>query len=208
MLNMNYTLHKLPEGFVITSDEIIKEGDEVIHIGNPSFTFNESMRKFLCEDCKKIIAQQDQIDFSALSEEDQKKIGLNNYDFSKMFYDILKATYPEFDEWVEAKEYKKAQELLSDRRFTLEDMLGLLEVCKESAVIGTTVFIERKAKEYIESLSQKSWNIEIELDWYMPQSNGKISDGKITHEKALDPKYNTLAIPKLTNNKIKILKIL
>lgn len=32
------------------------------------------------------------------------------YDFAEMFYGILKATYPDFDEWVEAKEYNKAKE--------------------------------------------------------------------------------------------------
>lgn len=37
-------------------------------------------------------------------------------------------------------------------KYTEEDLIGLLQVCKESAIIGTTVFIERKAKEYIQSL--------------------------------------------------------
>lgn len=32
------------------------------------------------------------------------------YDFAEMFYNLLKATYPDFDEWVEAKEYKKAKD--------------------------------------------------------------------------------------------------
>jgi hypothetical protein len=31
------------------------------------------------------------------------------YDFAKMFYNICKATYPEFDEWIEAKEYNKSK---------------------------------------------------------------------------------------------------
>jgi hypothetical protein len=83
---MNYTLHKLPEGFIVTSDEEIKEGcsscyDTLRHhitskcieiivkdihrndylvfegnTGNPRDTY------------KKIIAQQDQIDFSLVKD--------------------------------------------------------------------------------------------------------------------------------------------
>jgi hypothetical protein len=33
------------------------------------------------------------------------------YDFAEMFYNICKATYPNFDEWIEAKEYNKAKAL-------------------------------------------------------------------------------------------------
>ena len=39
--------------------------------------------------------------------------------------------------------------------------------------------------------------VEIEKEMYMPQRNGKISDGKITHEISLDPSQNTLAYYKI-----------
>ena len=45
-----------PQHLYIISDDEIKEGDWVIHIGNPYFQFKESMRNLLCDDCKKIIA--------------------------------------------------------------------------------------------------------------------------------------------------------
>ena len=45
-----------PQHLYILSDDEIKEGDWVIHIGNPYFQFKESMRNLLCDDCKKIIA--------------------------------------------------------------------------------------------------------------------------------------------------------
>ena len=50
--------------------------------------------------------------------------------------------------------------------------------------------------------------VEIRKKMYMPQSNGKISDGKITHEISLDPSQNTLPyykiiIPKEEPKKIK-----
>ena len=41
------------------------------------------------------------------------------YDFAEMFYNILKATYPRFDEWVEAIEYNKAREKY---KYTEEDI--------------------------------------------------------------------------------------
>ena len=39
--------------------------------------------------------------------------------------------------------------------------------------------------------------VEIRKEMYMPQSNGKISDGKITHELSLDPSQNTLPYYKI-----------
>ena len=69
---MKTTLHKLPSGFIITSDEQIKEGDYMFFDGIIlKLEKNESPKNRL-----KVIAQQDQIDFSSLLEEEQKKIGL------------------------------------------------------------------------------------------------------------------------------------
>ena len=39
--------------------------------------------------------------------------------------------------------------------------------------------------------------VAVEREMYMPQSNGKISDGKITHEISLDPSQNTLPYYKI-----------
>jgi len=167
-----YTLHKLPEGFIVTSNEDIKEGDEVIHIGNPSFTFNESMRNFLCKDCKKVIAQQDQIDFSDdISEEKLKEIGW--FDLEKLSYEEYPQTKHDnmYDEGLRIgfeTGFQKAQQLLSDKKFTLEDMRKMMET---GIVYGRQfewdVLNGNKRKEehnqlfdkLIQSLSQKSWNI-------------------------------------------------
>ena len=43
--------------------------------------------------------------------------------------------------------------------------------------------------------------VEIRKEMYMPQSNGKISDGKITHEISLDPSQNTLPYYKIITPK-------
>jgi GTPase Era involved in 16S rRNA processing len=77
---MELTLHKLTEGFFICSDEQIKENDKFIiecTIGTNFFTIltaNKIDAKNTIKDHFKLIAQQDQIDFSALSEEEQQEI--------------------------------------------------------------------------------------------------------------------------------------
>jgi hypothetical protein len=196
-----YTLHKLPKGFIITSDEKIKVGDLIIHSLGTWVVENEQGLEAIhdAEHIKKVIAQQDQIDFSALTGEEQKKIGLNQYDFAKMFYDILKATYPEFDEWVEAKEYKKAQELLSDRRFTLEDIRQMFLLGKQHGLAvaghirnGTYIpSTKENIEECIQSLSQpKSWKVELEMEDVFNYFGEKFQR------------------PLIRNNKIKILKLL
>ena len=40
-------------------------------------------------------------------------------------------------------------------------------------------------------------NVEVKKEMYMPQSNGKISDGKITHELSLNSSHNTLPFYKI-----------
>jgi hypothetical protein len=71
------TLHKLPEGFIVTSDEKPEIGELYIDDTNlvrrsvmGSGTYWDNRNSY-----RKIIAQQDQIDFSALTEKEQKKIG-------------------------------------------------------------------------------------------------------------------------------------
>jgi hypothetical protein len=187
-----FELHKLPEGYIVTSDEQIKEGDTFKH---PDNTLERASRNLDGRGLSKVIAQQDQIDFSSLSEEQQREIGLNQYDFAQMFYEILKKTYPYFDEWIEAKEYKKAQSLLSDRRFTLEElewafMRGAL--INQRSHSGEILSFTTERNKDIQSLSQKSWKIEVEMELNLNGRNGL--------ERAS-------FIPKLTNGKIKILKL-
>jgi hypothetical protein len=50
------------------------------------------------------------------------------YDFAEMFYNICKATYPNFDEWIEAKEYNKAKEKY---KYTEEEYNKLLSFIKK-----------------------------------------------------------------------------
>lgn len=167
---MKLTLHKLPEGFIITSDEEANEKNlskGEVYLNLEDYT----LRKALTGNCwaikgkRKIIAQQDQIDFSALKEEEQKEIGW--FDVEKYWLEDTKTISfgntnknDHLNNYL--KGFQKAQELLSDRRFTLEDMgKACLKSILYSARFGESSV--DKVDEIIQSLSQpKSWEIEIE----------------------------------------------
>jgi hypothetical protein len=169
---MKYKLHKLKNDFVITSDEtLIKKGEPYYN------TVNHQIFKLdgvVFNHCKKVIAQQNQIDLSNLSEEKQKKIGWvnieklanNQYPISKRTYkpEENKETYDYADSLIQINRhnfilgFQKAQELLSDRRFTLEDLKLAFEggrLDKGNNWYGGDV------NQYIQVISQpKSWDIE------------------------------------------------
>jgi len=225
---MQLTLHKLPEGFIVTSDEKIKIGNKVypktqnIHSGNTISTclsfgqncWSEHIITELTDEkgyhpshLRKVLTQQDQIDFSALKEEEQKEIGW--FDVEK----IQKEKFLEFRAMITETSEKnlfeigiregflKAQELLSDRRFTSDDMRKMMET---AIVYGRQfewdILNGNKRKEehnqlfdkVIQSLSQQSWKIEVEMEINLDGKNG-LDRAKL--------------IPKFTNGKIKILKI-
>jgi hypothetical protein len=195
---MEYTLHKTWDGLIITSDEIVEKGDK-------SLLITEELTLVLThfEDCeddyagKKVIAQQNQIDFSALSEEKQKRIGW--FDVEKLADDFYKKYDPfyNYDYYIEKEAWKlgfrKAQELLSDKVFTLEDMVSCFNAAREYRM--KNVFTYDEARDYIQSLSQKSWKVELEM-----------KEEVLYTEDGLD--YKGGLIPKLTKGKVKIIKIL
>jgi len=70
---MELTLHKIQEGFIITSDEGIKRNinNKIYCFGNSYgglWIDHETNLRCLCENCKLLIAQQDQIDFSLVED--------------------------------------------------------------------------------------------------------------------------------------------
>jgi hypothetical protein len=196
-----YTLHKLPQGFIATSDEDIRKEDRVLlkdkildvlsfnegvleeHLnkyGNSLSTcYNVKVGHFICfpESLKgkKIIAQQDQIDFSALTEEEQKEIGW--YDMDNIIVPLSKEivmdrngnpdkTLVSFGREI----FQKAQELLSDRDVSHNilnhlcdkmDSISQEQIDKDSFQLGRYRTF-KYVFDYIQSLSQKSWKIEIE----------------------------------------------
>ena len=202
-----YTLHKISEGFIITSDEIpIKDNIVINNLDNLIGKATRELNKGEVKDKEysKVIAQQEQIDFLALSEEEQKTI--RRFDIRKMCSDSYKKY--EIPKETSAIDYlngfqagfQKAKELLSDRIFTLEDM-------NQAVFIGarnhtTPGKAARKLNNYIQSLSKKSWSIKIEMEW--------VADGVEEHCEGgtLCGVVTEYEQPKLTNNKIKILKLL
>lgn len=172
---MELTLHKLSERFLITSSNNlitsneknkIEVNDPFLHITNADYSFhicidrpakqsvigNNGIDYFL-GNCKKVIAQQDQIDFSGLKEEEQKEIDW--FDVQKLAQYYAKSRVDVSTAWGSYVDgFRKAQELLSDRKFTLEDM-------KKCFFNGGYMKDENEWNHYIQSISKpKSWKID------------------------------------------------
>jgi hypothetical protein len=164
-----YTLHELPEGFIVTSNEEIEEGDKILY--NRLFYTGEAgednLDKFYFT---KVIAQQDQINFSALSEEEQKKIGWFNIEKLATQYENIE--YKDVDHYDPCgysgtdynlgfqQGFQEAQKLLSDKMFTLEDVIKAYQTgYNEGAELDK--YAPRNSSEFIKSLSRpKSWKVE------------------------------------------------
>jgi hypothetical protein len=209
-----YNLHKLPEGFIITSHEDIQEDDFVFaNDTNVIFRCNNHEANSAIPQFKnlyeKLIAQQDQIDFSALSEEEQKKIGWFDVDDMARRWCTMQTTRST-DYWksmvsVYIKGFQKAQELLaSDRRFTLDDMKAIFYVGVQLGINQELHTQQHKPLQdedkvfnrTVQSLSQKSWKIELDM---IERYNRLDFD---------DADLPTSIEPKFIDGKIKITKIL
>jgi hypothetical protein len=201
-----YTLYKLPEEFIITSDEQIAINDIVYSMDGIHEWFGKILKTEPLP--LKVIAQQDQIDFSALSEENQKEIGwfdkiindnfgglhdiINDRGISEFYMDVLK---------------NYTEQLLSDKMFTLNEVKGLLfqigTAMRYKGVNYASYYNYKNVKEevdkIIQSISQpKSWQVELEME-YMVGSN-KLTHGNSHITPSLKPNFN--------NGKVKILKVL
>lgn len=157
---MKAYLYKLKEGWVLCSDEDFKS-DDIVLVNNKYHT-NE-LRKFTTafggtkEGCKKVLTQSP--DLSSLSPDKQKEIGW--FDVEKLadnFYRNYQQPPYVMEKGAWRLGFQKAQELLSDRRFTLEDM--------ENAFYNGWIYrgegydFPRAKKEYLQQLSQpKSWEV-------------------------------------------------
>ncbi len=169
-----YTLHKLPQGFVVTSNESVKIGDtcasdkNIIDAGkihNQWTMFKPSTQEHLdmLKSCVKVIAQQDQIDFSTLSEEEQNKIGwFDTWNIAKKYVKTLGVLGSDIDtitsENLVVWGFKKAQELTSDRMFTESDIDKSISWATNKARQGDITITD--IDNFIKSLSQpKSWEV-------------------------------------------------
>lgn len=185
-----FTLHKLPQGFVVTSDEDIL--DEDLQFSERQSIFSKNNVPY--GDTKKVIAQQDQIDFSALSEEEQKRIGWFDVEKEAMSYldrnyslSYERTTWQKLHEKTYIAGFNKSQEFTSDRMFTEKQILEWYEAMRNGDWVEPSKYFSQ------------SWNIELEME--------KVD---ITIEKSdLFEDYESYNLkPKLTNGKFKILRIL
>lgn len=229
---MKYILHKLPEGFIIISDEPLKVLDYFYFNIDGLQDILQVESEFHLDRIKnhkensKVIAQQEQIDFSVLSEEEQKEIGW--FDIEKLFKQSLLNYKPEsvyksdilkdvinngisrnlgFRDGFE-KGFIKAQELLSDRMFTLEEARKIFD---EGVATGVNDWSRTPAfNEFIQSLSQKSWKIELETETIKGKYLGKKQIGTTPAGEPIkiNEGYEEIIQPKLTQGKVKILKLL
>jgi hypothetical protein len=184
---MKTYLHKLPEGFIITSGEktLSQNGDK--YLGHPDYnkvlTWNmKGMHEGKAVWISKVIAQEPNIIFSSLKPEEQKEIGwfdvakLANEQFdldtkqiphpTTLWYDSQNAHFNSF-----VKGFQKAQELLSDKVCTLKDLESIFLFGKQH---GLTVAgciknghdipnTKENMNEVIQALYQNSWEVEIEM---------------------------------------------
>jgi hypothetical protein len=200
-----YKLHKLPEGFIVTSEEEIKPGelmyDEEGDGGLPNIRMNSDSFTYNAPGYFKVIAQQDQINFYALSEEEQKEIGWFDDECKiQICNKILENKYSQMNPlntepfqvgFVEG--FQKALELTSDRTFTKEDLIRFIEWFDsyERSYLSYDIVEDFLSKP-------KSWDIEIEMGY-------KIGDTECNHGNShITPSLK----PKFTNGKIKITKII
>jgi hypothetical protein len=203
-----YTLHKLPEGFIVTSDEELENGDAFLSylieedeekewkvykvftalnvVSTPvtdtfsikTISSKETGRSgdntkhyiFELDTCFKVIAKQDQINFSALSEEEQKEIGW--FDIEKLATQYENIEYKDVDHYDPCgysgtdynlgfqQGFQEAQQLLSDKMFTLEDVIKAYQT-GYNAGAELDKYAPRNSSEFIKSLSRpKSWKVE------------------------------------------------
>jgi len=194
-----YKLINLPEQFIIVTDDIIKE-DELFLMGTELIYNSSLMTDEWCKSKQpKVIAEQSQIDFNGFEDivgyVDVEKLALlsNTKQISDEFNLLYNLGF--------IKGFAKAQELLSSKQFTLKDIEKAIhfgELYQKESMLklftkkGTTP--TEACKTFIQSLQpKKEWLVEIEMELNTDGKNG------------LD---RASFIPKLIDNKVRIIKII
>jgi hypothetical protein len=183
---MTHNIIKTKNYLLVVDDSKIK-GDDIVLVNNEYHT--NDIRKFTTalggksEWCKKIIAHLPLNNSPVLEGVPLlPSLEIVRYDFAEMFYNICKATYPNFDEWIEAKEYNKAKEKY---KYTEEDILNFHSFymnCNEKHVY-------RALKVYVQSLQQPKMPFGFECEIFEAKDL-----------KSVDGDWMKLGKPKTTTN--------
>lgn len=177
---MNYQLHKSKEGFIITSDELPKDQEGYwTYIG-----FNEPIIVTKCNvpngwfgklhdknNYKTVIAQEPNIIFSALKEEEQKTIGWFDAKPDMIPFPDSKEARDgkEIKTWMNGWEeghiegFRKAQKLLSNRNYLTDIEIQLLIDYGFNQNTKNGYIDLKEQQQLIQSIHQKSWNVELKI---------------------------------------------
>lgn len=200
-----FTIIKLKDKYLLLSDKEIKESDWYFDSTDKEGlypVYQRSQAPKFYSGCKKIIAgipELPSIDFSLLSEEDYKTIGY--IDVEKLAYEYYTSNehYRAADAFHFSNGFKKAQSL-NDKMFSLEDMREAIaeawNSCEdnENGETFTQCF-----NRIIQSLQQNVWDVEVEMEFVEDPSDYNSNPQKL---------LPSIFKPKITNNSIKVLRIL
>jgi len=203
---MKTYLHKTEEGYILTSDEPIIPRDICRSPRYNDLFFFGTRENSYVDECEKVIAQQHQLSFSALSPEDQKNIEwfdveeiVKNWYLHAQFLSSLRADPESF-----VQGFQKAQELLSDKEKIKDVQILLKQIVDWDSYRDHPIW--KKANEglnILQSLTQTSWEVEIEMENYCgsPMTVDRC-------EKCIDTCDRKYTRPKFTDGKIRLLKII
>ena len=171
---MRYDIIKTEKYLLICDDSEIKIADWYFDTTdeaalNPIYQKSQTLSVY--DDCKKIIAHLPLNGAPVLEDVPLLPSIPKHYDidFAEVFYDLLKMTYPTFEEWPEAIEYNK--QVREKYKFTEEDMIkfadfkssNLMKHSDENGMyLGT-----RKVLELWKSLQQPKYPIGFECEMEM-----------------------------------------
>lgn len=198
-----YKLIKLQDKYILVSDEEITPADGSMVFWNNKILSNKisSFTGVDYSQCKKIIAGipgYPQIDFSTLSEEDCKKIGYvddikKSVEYRNKLSNEGKSNWEAFIGSIGFLEGFKIAQSLNDKMFSTEDIKKIIHWSTLDKDVRLT------ESEFLQSLQEpKIWNVEIEMEKVYED----VLEGS---EFILRPAGKR---PKITNNSIKLIKIL
>ena len=221
---MKAKLIKLQDKFILVSDEEIKEGDFLLinnedvmqmkssydnDVSGEDIWVGDSLNGYATykDNCKKIIAGIEElpsIDFSLLSEEDCKIIGF--VDVERLAKEAIQSKTNKIpiptSYWMrEVDMYErlwyegfKTAQSLNDKMFGVKEVVELCKILISNPFEKCGKTYQELTDSYIQSL-QQTWDVGVEM-----------KRETLYSEDGLD--YQGDLIPKITNNSIKIIKIL
>lgn len=192
------------KSLIVSDEELLNEKD--FYLGYPDYNhifqwnMGNGIHKGKSTYAKKIIAGLENlptINYSALSDEDCEKIGyINVENYSKLEFppdfNVQGDELDYYERMAFIKGFKKAQSL-NDKKFSLEDMNKILSYLTSPNL--TDEYRVVFARKHIQSLQQpKVFDVEVEME---RTRYPKDDDG-----------WEDIYKPKITNNSIKITKVL